>query len=75
MTLKEMLYNIDGSRKFVSFTHYSSGNLWCETEDGFAFPVPVSDTGQATFKSKDFAPLFMRYIRKHLELLQQSKQS
>ena len=73
MTLKEMLYNDDGSRKIVTFTHYFDGNLWYETQDNFAFPVPVSDVGNATFKATDYAPLFMRYIRKHLETLEGAK--
>lgn len=73
MTLKEMLYNDDGSRKIVTFTHYFDGNLWYETQDHFAFPVPVSDVGNATFKATDYAPLFMRYIRKHLETLEGAK--
>ena len=73
MTLKEMLYNADGTKKIVTFTHYFDGALWYETEDRFAFPVPVSDIGTATFKATDSAPLFMRYIRKHIELLDTSK--
>lgn len=73
MTLKEMLYNDDGSKKVVTFTHYFDGNLWYETQDHFAFPVPISDVGNATFKVTDYAPLFMRYVRKHLETIEQGK--
>lgn len=73
MTLKEMLYNDDGSKKIVTFTHYFDGNLWYETQDHFAFPVPISDIGNATFKATDYAPLFMRYVRKHLEMLEGAK--
>jgi len=73
MTLKEMLYNGDGTKKTVSFTHYFDGSLWYETEDRFAFPVPVSDIGTATFKAVDYAPFFMRYIRKHKETLDAGK--
>lgn len=53
----------------VTFTHYFDGSLWYKTEDGFSFPVPVSDIGTATFLASDKAMLFMRYIRKHMELL------
>jgi hypothetical protein len=35
----------------------------------FEFPVPIADVGTATFLAEDKAILFMRYIRKHLELL------
>lgn len=73
MTLKEMLYHDNGGKKIVTFTHYFDGNLWYETEDHFAFPVPISDIGNATFKATDYAPLFMRYIRKHLETIEGGK--
>lgn len=54
----------------VSFSHYYDGNLWYKTSNtGFLFPVPVSDIGNATFNAEDKALLFMRYIRKHRELL------
>ena len=72
MNIKEMLYREDRSKKTVRFTHYFDGNLWYETEDFFAFPVPISDVGNATFKPVDYAPLFMRYIRKHIETVEKS---
>lgn len=59
----------DHVRGTVTFTHYFDGSLWYKTEDGFSFPVPVSDIGTATFLASDKAMLFMRYIRKHMELL------
>lgn len=59
----------DRVRGNVTFTHYFDGSLWYKTEDGFSFPVPVSDIGTATFLASDRAMLFMRYIRKHMELL------
>lgn len=55
--------------KTVEFTHYVKGYLWYETEDGFAFPVPISDCGDATFLQKDKATLFMRYIRQHMDYI------
>jgi hypothetical protein len=54
--------------KQVVFTHYFDGNLWYKTECEYAFPVPVSDTGTATFAAQDKAMLFMRYIRAHLKV-------
>jgi len=69
-TLKEM---VTGDKK-VRFQYYSDGSLWYSTEDGFVFPVPVSDIGTATFLAEDRAMLFMRYIRKHLESLEKAKQ-
>jgi hypothetical protein len=55
--------------KEVHFEYYRDGNLWYKTESGFSFPVPVDDIGNATFKAVDKALLFMRYIRKHAELI------
>ena len=55
--------------KKVTFTHYFDGDLWYKTECGFAFPVPISDTGTATFMAEDKAMLFLRYVRKHKELV------
>lgn len=60
----------DHVRGAVNFSHYFDGNLWYETSTtNFLFPVPVSDTGTAKFLATDKAMLFMRYVRKHMELL------
>jgi hypothetical protein len=54
----------------VNFSHYFDGNLWYKTSNtNFEFPVPVSDIGNARFLATDRAMLFMRYIRKHMELI------
>ena len=71
----------DGNMAY--FTRYFDGNLWyivhynspkIDCEAGvefheFNFPVPISDIGTATFLAADKAVLFMRYIRKQLELI------
>jgi len=57
--------------KVVRLKFYRKGELWYETEDGFPFPVPISDCGDATFLPEDKASLFMRYIRKQLEALKE----
>lgn len=53
--------------KVVNFDYYRAGNLWYKTQDGFSFPVPIEDTGEATFPATEKAIFFMRYIRKHIE--------
>ena len=53
----------------VTFIFYRAESLWYECENKFIFPVPVNDTGDATFLSTDRAMLFMRYIRKYIDLL------
>lgn len=72
MTLKEMLYDENGTKKTVTFSNYFNGDLWYETEDMFRFPVPISETGTATFKATDYAVFFMKWIRKHRELMDSS---
>ena len=71
----------------VSFTRYFDGQLWYQVDywdgDGtpsdsacryvFEFPGPVSDIGNATFFATDKAILFMRYIRKHLEMIEKAR--
>lgn len=64
-TVKEMVKD----NKRVKFIHYKQNELWYQTECGFDFPVPISDTGDGVFLADDKAMLFMRYIRKHLEML------
>lgn len=68
-TLKEMVQH----GQTVTFVHYREGELWYRTNCGFEFPVPVSDVGSATMLASDKALLFMRYIRKHRDMVQQAR--
>ena len=69
LTVKDMVKD----NKQVTFIHYKEGELWYRTDDGFEFPVPVADVGAATMLAKDKALLFMRYIRKHVDMLNQAR--
>ncbi len=69
MNLKDMVSN----NKRVSFVRYQKGELWYVTECGFEFPVPISDTGDACFEKEDKALLFMRWIRKQIENINEGK--
>jgi hypothetical protein len=68
-TLKEMIVN----KQKVRFCFYRDGQLWYETECGFRFPVPVNEAGTATFLAEDRAILFMRYLRKQMSVLEESR--
>lgn len=57
----------------VSFMYYQKNELWYKTENGFEFPVPIDDTGDAQFNPSDKGLFFMRWIRKHVEMLAQAK--
>ena len=71
LSVKDMVRD----NKQVVFSHYKEGELWYRTEDGFEFPVPVSDVGSATMLATDKALLFMRYIRKHVDMLNQAREN
>jgi len=53
--------------KGANFTHYKKGELWYITDDDFEFPVPIEDIGDGIFKASEKAITLMRYIRKHLD--------
>lgn len=59
--------------KKVSFKFYRQKELWYVTEDGFEFPVPIEDCGDGIFLNEDKAMMFMRYIRKYLEMIASEK--
>jgi hypothetical protein len=59
--------------KQVSFLRFKAGELWYRTEDGFDFPVPVADVGNATMLAQDKALLFMRHIRRQIDLLNRAR--
>ena len=56
--------------KKVKFEFYREGNFFYKCENGLIFPVPADDIGTATMLAEDKAIFFMRWIRKHLELLE-----
>jgi hypothetical protein len=52
--------------KVVRFVCLMADSLWYESEDGFTFPVPLSETPGAAFLAEDKALMYMRHIRKFL---------
>lgn len=66
LSLKDMV----SDNKRAKFSYYRDGSLWYTTEDGFLFPVPIEDIGNATFNNEEKALLLMRYIRKHLKTIE-----
>lgn len=58
----------------VSFEFYKDKSLWYSVVGtDFQFPVPIDDIGNATFLKEDKALLFMRYIKKHLQTIEEAK--
>ncbi len=70
-----MSYNIKEmvKGKKVRFVRYRKEELIYITECGFEFPVPISDIGDGVFLAEDNAMFFMRYIRKHVESIEQER--
>lgn len=62
------------NKRIVHFQFYRKGFLYYNIsgDEEFLFPVPIEDTGDATFKASDPAIYFMRYIRKHLDTLKEA---
>jgi hypothetical protein len=69
-SIREMVQN-----KKVTFLYFRDGEFIYETECGFRFPVPLAELGKATLNASDRAIYFMRYIRKHLDLLKTLKEN
>lgn len=63
------------NNKVVNFTRFQGGQLWYSTECGFEFPVSLQEVGQSTYPSQDKALLFLRFIRKHIEMIQEARGS
>jgi len=70
LSIKEM---VAGGKK-AQFIEYRQKELWYRTEDGFEFPVPIDDAGDGRFQAEEKAMLLMRYIRKHVEMIQFQKE-
>jgi len=69
MTIKDIVKNQN-----AHFVFYRDQCLYYETDNGFQFPVPITDAGSATFNVDEKAILLMRYIRKHLAKTAAAKQ-
>jgi hypothetical protein len=69
MNIKDMVKG----NKTVKFKFYRKEELFYETECGFLFPVPISDTGDGQFNDVDKAMYFMRYIRKHINEIEKEE--
>jgi len=64
--IKDMVKN-----KTVRFLYFKENELFYITECGFEFPVPISDVGTASMKATDKAILFMRWIRKEIDVVEE----
>jgi hypothetical protein len=73
MPIPKLMNLVVGNQR-VNFDHYATGELWYTHENtGFQFPVPINDAGDGVFLASDRATFFMRWIRKHIELLEKAQ--
>jgi len=71
MTLKQ---RVSGVVRFVRFNNTEKKQeLVYVCEDGFEFPIPMVDTEGAEFKAEDKGMFFMRWIRKHMAVIETAK--
>ena len=69
--MRELKFYLEGK---CEFQFYKDSQLWYRTQFGsFVFPVPVEDIGTATFNRIEKSSLMMRYIRKHLRVIENAK--
>lgn len=60
----------------VHFSFYRDGELWYKvSKSNFEFPIRGDDLKGATFKAEDKAILFMRWIKAHLDYLQEAHEN
>jgi hypothetical protein len=83
MTLLATTINLKGNNmntiiemvkdKKVKFICFKDNELIYSTECGFEFPISLEEAKGATFLPEDKATLFMRWIRKHLKVIEDAK--
>lgn len=54
----------------TNFSFYREGNLYYTTDTGITFAVPLDDTQGATFLNEDKSIFFMRWIRRHIQQME-----
>lgn len=85
--MKYKLGEIVKKGNIAKFSYFRDGNLWytinynfnevkdeVEYYSTFDFPIPISDTGTATFLATDKAVFFMRWVRKHIEMINNAQE-
>lgn len=60
----------------AKFVRCKYGVLWYVTECGFEFPIPPADiTGEAELVPVEKSMALMKWIRKHIDFINQSKET
>ena len=72
MNLKEIVKNPNP----CTFQNFRKGHMWYKTACGFEFPISVNpeEIGDAIFNAEEKPMLLMRYIRKHIQILEAERE-
>lgn len=71
MGIPKLIDEIKGKVYFVCLKNKEQvKELWYKTDSGFQFPIPLSDTEGAEFPAEDKALIYMRWIRKRIDILE-----
>lgn len=62
--------HVTGTARFLKLV---DSELWYVCEDGYEFAIPLSETAGAEFKAEDKGIFFMRWIRKHMDMLEEAR--
>jgi hypothetical protein len=66
------LIDLVRDQKKVYFSYYRDKEFWYRHQDGFLFPVPLSEVddpaSRATLLAEDKAIYFMRWMKKYIEV-------
>jgi hypothetical protein len=72
MDIKQVIDIVKGKR--AKFVEFKNKEFWYEIpESNFSFPIPLEDTDGGVFQVEEDASLLKRWVRKHLELLEEAK--
>jgi hypothetical protein len=58
----------------VTFVKLVNSEVWYVCNDGFEFAIPLEDTVGGEFTAKDDGTFFMRWISKHMKMLDAARQ-
>ena len=75
-TIAEFEYYADGSLWYIVKYDFKTNNtdgVICEDWKEFKFPIPIEDTKGAFFNRTHKAITLMRWIRKHLDVIESAK--
>lgn len=72
MNIPRMIDEVKDNKK-VKFVCLKNENMWYQTESGFQFPIPLSETVGGEFPVEDKALYYSRWIGRFIKDLEEEK--